>query len=136
MKTTLTLIFLIVGSSLFSQGTQSEIYKFATSENDIGVADSQMINIAFFAPNAFTPNGDLNNDTWTITAYGLSEFGYRLTVCNVAGEVVWESCCAGDEWDGTYRGVPVAGNIFVWKLNAVGLNGENFVKEGHITVLK
>ena len=63
-------------------------------------------------PNAFTPNGDEVNDTWSIG--NLNRYAsYEIAVYSRTGLLVYKSTSHINEWDGRYNGefVPV-GNYY------------------------
>ncbi|GAA4410788.1 hypothetical protein GCM10023187_35810 [Nibrella viscosa] len=54
------------------------------------------------APEAFTPNGDGINDTFTVFTAYITDFD--LKIYNRWGEVIFQSDDPEKRWDGTYRG--------------------------------
>ncbi|MEZ4844273.1 MAG: PKD domain-containing protein [Bacteroidia bacterium] len=60
------------------------------------------------APTAFSPNGDLVNDRFSI--YGMFDGvqGYSMEIFNRWGETIYKSENPIESWDGTYKGNPVA----------------------------
>jgi len=70
-----------------------------------------------FFPNAFTPNGDGINDSWSPIPFNISEMGWQ--VYNRWGEKVYETNRIGDKWNGLYRGTaqPISNFVFIcwWK---------------------
>ncbi|MEA3448049.1 MAG: gliding motility-associated C-terminal domain-containing protein, partial [Bacteroidota bacterium] len=83
-------------------------------------------------PNAFTPNGDDNNDEWLIE--NLDMFNkYQVQVFNRWGQVVYVGQPGDEPWDGTNlenNMVPTGSYIYVVKLN----NGSE-PKSGVVTVV-
>lgn len=79
---------------------------------------TQMVDdIRIYAPNAFTPDGKIDNNTWKVYTYGIDVYRFHLTIFNRYGEVIWESYDSSIGWDGTYGGFNVAPNdIYVWRL--------------------
>jgi gliding motility-associated-like protein len=69
-------------------------------------------------PNAFSPNGDGNNDRWEIKNLGDYSFA-SVEVYNRYGQLVYESKGYSQPWDGTYRGksIPVATYYYIIKFN-------------------
>ncbi|MFO8067145.1 MAG: gliding motility-associated C-terminal domain-containing protein, partial [Bacteroidales bacterium] len=70
-------------------------------------------------PNAFTPNGDDNNDEWIIENLALFN-KYQVQVFNRWGQVVYVGQPGNDPWDGTNLQnniVPAGSYIYVVKLN-------------------
>ncbi len=100
-------------------------------------SDSALIRVIFpnnfFIPNAFTPNGDGNNDNFYIQ----SQSGVKVILFQVFdrwGEKVHEGSYA---WDGTYRNKPVPAGvyIYVFKLGQFGEDTGLF-RKGSITLIR
>ena len=68
----------------------------------------------FYAPNAFTPNGDALNDTFKPVVTGAKN--YEFFVYDGFGKVVYSSSDRREEWDGTYKGKPAAEGIYIYKV--------------------
>ena len=71
---------------------------------------------SIFVPNAFTPNGDGNNDFFEI--YGkikAIEF-LEIQLFNRWGEKVFESNDHHFKWDGTFKGEMQNSSVFIWQL--------------------
>jgi gliding motility-associated-like protein len=68
----------------------------------------------FFAPNAFTPNGDGTNDIFYLVNHNLeiAEF----TIFNRLGEVVFNTRDLSKGWDGSYQGSPCATGKYFYKI--------------------
>ncbi|MFT4602607.1 MAG: gliding motility-associated-like protein [Arenicella sp.] len=88
----------------------------------------------FIPPDAFTPNGDSKNNTFR--AYGMGIQQFEIWVFNRWGENVWYADDMELTWDGTYRGSTVKDDVYVWKIIAIDVNGDEHEKHGHVTVLK
>ncbi len=83
-------------------------------------------------PNAFTPNGDGNDDTWQIanlSAYPLS----HVTIFNRWGNKLFETADygPGNEWNGTVKGQPAPVGTYYYLLTLT--NGKHY--SGSLTVL-
>ncbi|MEL6944312.1 MAG: gliding motility-associated C-terminal domain-containing protein, partial [Bacteroidota bacterium] len=87
-----------------------------------------------FIPNAFTPNGDGNNDVIKVQGPHIEEL--RLEIYNRWGELVFETDDVDGEWDGTYRGEIAEGRVFGYILMVRCIGGETFEKRGNITLLR
>jgi len=70
--------------------------------------------ILFFAPNAFTPDGDEFNQTWDFSVSGVDEFNFELLIFNRWGEIIYESHDVNSSWDGTYNGQIVPAGTYIW----------------------
>lgn len=86
----------------------------------------------FFAPNAFTPNGDGLNDVFVPVMIGAKTL--QLMVFNRWGELIYQ----GEKgWDGTVDGQVVMNDVYVWKAKTVDILGnEHKDYVGHVTVVR
>ena len=82
-----------------------------SSDNGCGTA-SDTVDVKLYSgiyiPNAFTPNGDNINDTWSVPS--LNAFSnFELFVFNRYGEIVFKNSHSVKPWDGKYKGqnVPI-----------------------------
>ncbi len=84
-----------------------------------------------YIPNAFTPNGDGKNDTWTIEtleAYPDAE----VKVFNRYGELVYYNHGKKVQWDGKYRGVLQTSGVYVY---IIDLKNGTKPKKGIVTIV-
>jgi gliding motility-associated-like protein len=88
-----------------------------------------------YLPNAFSPNNDGENDVLKIY-YGdlscLKEF--ELVIYNRWGEKVFETTNPMTPWDGSYRGKPEDTSVFVYRMTAVLLTGQEISKKGNVSL--
>ncbi|MFN8299130.1 MAG: gliding motility-associated C-terminal domain-containing protein [Chitinophagales bacterium] len=96
----------------------------------VSVGDGEDI----FVPNAFSPNGDGNNDVLFI--YGKALAKANLLIFNRWGEKVYDSQNQFNGWDGYYRGQLQNPGVYTYYLQAVYLNGRTRDKKGTITLIK
>jgi gliding motility-associated-like protein len=82
--------------------------------------------------NAFTPNGDGINDTWTIK-YLDTYPGNTVDIYNRQGERVYSSVGYASPWDGTYRGTALPGGTYYYIINPK--NGRKIIA-GNVTIIK
>jgi gliding motility-associated-like protein len=68
----------------------------------------------FYAPNAFTPNGDGTNDIFYLVNHNLEIA--QFTIFNSIGQVVFETRDLSKGWDGTYLGTPCKAGKYVYKI--------------------
>ncbi len=71
--------------------------------------------VNFFAPNAFTPDGDEFNQNWKVWVTGIDIYDFELRIFNRWGEVIWESHDPSVGWDGTFMGKIVEAGTYTWK---------------------
>ena len=80
-----------------------------------------------FIPNTFTPNGDGVNDRFFVSGKGIGLIT-NLMVYNRWGQVVFEAHNimandAGAGWDGTFKGLVLEPDVFVYIVDAVCESG-------------
>lgn len=93
--------------------------------------------ILFFAPNAFTPDGDEHNQNWKPEIQGIDEFDFDLFIFNRWGELIWENHDPLIGWDGTYNGKLVQTGMYTWRARVKDLyNDAKHEFNGSINVLK
>ncbi|MBK8497291.1 MAG: gliding motility-associated C-terminal domain-containing protein [Flavobacteriales bacterium] len=91
-----------------------------------------------FVPNAFTPNGDDDNEFFQVSVYGhLRDF--TLMVFDRWGLLIHSANDPSITWDGTFGGQPVPDGVYVWKvryrtMTDAGAVGRELI--GHVTVLR
>ena len=83
-------------------------------------------------PNAFSPNGDERNEHFGPECSGISTYSMRIT--NRWGEVLLE--CMDCYWDGTYRGTPVPGGIYYYRIDYRTPLGKRFYALGSVMVIR
>ncbi|MBI4931378.1 MAG: gliding motility-associated C-terminal domain-containing protein [Bacteroidetes bacterium] len=90
-----------------------------------------------FLPNAFSPNGDGENDVIKIF-YGNYTCikTFRLLIYNRWGEKVFETFDPVSEWDGSYRGQTEGSFVFAYYMKATLTSGEEVIKKGNISLIK
>ena len=97
--------------------SDTKFYLTANAINNCGVvSDSVLVKVfaSIYIPNAFTPNGDNNNDTWRIPA--LNAFpNFDLKVYNRYGQIVFEQKNNTPDWSGKFKGerLPVGTYVYV-----------------------
>lgn len=86
-----------------------------------------------FIPNAFSPNGDGNNDVFQI--YGENIKLIELKVFNRWGELVYQTNKLLTGWDGTYRGQLQSPGVFSYIAKITYLDDTSEEKNGSITLI-
>ncbi len=105
-----------------------------TRDLTITVLEPQCDEPFIFFPRAFTPNGDGVNDVLYLRGNYI-DVSY-FVIYNRWGEKVYESNSLSEGWDGTFKGKEVAPDVYGFYLRATCLNGQEFYKQGNVTVLK
>ncbi|MFK7978997.1 MAG: gliding motility-associated C-terminal domain-containing protein [Saprospiraceae bacterium] len=86
-----------------------------------------------FFPNAFSPNGDGNNDVLYVRGNAISDVYFAIY--NRWGEQVFESNSKDIGWDGTFNGQVVSSDVYGYYLKVTCVDGEVFETQGNVTVL-
>lgn len=86
-----------------------------------------------FIPNAFSPNGDVDNEFFTPAGYGWSSI--ILSVFDRWGVQVFKSHDDIIGWDGKYGGKLCEQGVYVYRVEVVTMGGKEFVRTGHVTLL-
>jgi gliding motility-associated-like protein len=97
----------------------------------ITVADGPYLSI----PNAFSPNGDGNNDLFKILAAGYKKLNY-YKVYNRWGEQVFYTNNFRKGWDGTYKGKDCEIGTYFWLVSAVGIDNKEKMLKGDVSLLR
>jgi gliding motility-associated-like protein len=87
-----------------------------------------------YVPNAFTPNGDQENDILYLRGYGISEF--TLTIYNRWGNKVFETTDMSNGWDGVYRNQEQTSGVFVYYLIGEFMDGTSFNHQGNVSIVR
>lgn len=101
--------------------------------------DSMYIKVHYetvvFMPNAFSPNGDGQNDVFKPKWYHEFEL-QEFRIYNRWGTLMYSSSDGNSGWDGTYEGVPQPIGTYTYVVHGVGNRGQTFFKRGNITLIR
>ena len=86
-------------------------------------------------PNAFSPNGDLNNDYFEFFA-GWDILSFNIQIYDRWGERVFSTSTVGDFWDGRYKEKLVNSGIYTYVLTYESSETGSVETTGNITVLR
>lgn len=100
----------------------------------INVVDFVCGDVYIYVPNAFTPNGDGNNDILYVRGGMITDLYFAIY--DRWGEKIFETTDLNKGWDGTYRGKPLDPAVFVYYLHVTCLDRKQFEKKGNITLLR
>jgi gliding motility-associated-like protein len=126
---------------------KNSITYHATVTNSYGCTAEDSVTIkAFclgsqvFIPNAFTPDGDGLNDILVVRAKGIQSV-VSFKIYTRWGELVFEKKnfapnVAAFGWDGKIRGVPAAPEVYVYTVEVICDNYENYMFKGNVSILK
>lgn len=87
-----------------------------------------------FIPNAFTPNGDNENDILYVRGKNVEKM--LLKIYDRWGELVFETDKQSIGWDGTFKGELVDPAVFVYYLEVTCVDDQEYFKKGNVTVIR
>ncbi|MBZ0206681.1 MAG: gliding motility-associated C-terminal domain-containing protein [Flavobacteriales bacterium] len=112
-----------------SDGTCSRMDSVKVTVHELLCADPDI-----FVPDAFTPNGDGNNDLLLVRGRHITDLDFK--VFDRWGEVVFATTDQSKGWDGSYKGKPVDPAVFVYWLTAHCVDGQEYFTKGNVTVIR
>lgn len=121
---------------------ETTLFTYTASDGICSKSDTVLVKVMTFlcdksyvyVPNAFSPNGDGENDVLYVRSAMLKELEFR--VFNRWGEMVFESFSTQDGWDGTFRDKPLTPDVYDYYLRAVCIEGEEKILKGNVTLLR
>lgn len=125
-----------------SDGGSYSVELFALSP--LGCIDSTSLTISvdvellYFVPNSFTPDGDAFNQTFQpVFTAGFDPYDFNMKILNRWGEIIWESNDATVGWDGTYGGEIVADGTYTWLIEfKTAYSDERKTVNGHVSIIR
>ncbi len=115
--------------------------------DDVGCASQLVVRLIvdvgppIYTPNAFSPNGDDNNERWLPRGAANVDRILRLAIFDRWGELVYlqRDITLADPrlgWDGTHRGKAQDAAVFVYVVEYVLKNGALSVTHGDLTLMR
>jgi len=90
---------------------------------------------AIFIPNAFTPNGNGQNDVLYVRALGNVNLNF-FRVYDRWGKIIFETHNLSEGWDGTYNNKPMMPGAYLYEWEATCGSGDLISKQGNVTLLR
>lgn len=108
-------------------------------EETVVISDCLIDTEDLFVPNAFTPDGDQINDELCVRSQleilPPGEVEMSFMIYNRWGQELFRSTSFSDCWDGTFRGSPVAPDVYGYHLE-VTCPGNSYSLKGDVTVIR
>lgn len=89
---------------------------------------------SFYAPNAFTPNGDGKNEYFFGTGFGIDE--YEMYIFDRWGNKIFYADNLNLLWDGKINGRLAQQDTYVWKVNLTDLYNKKHTFMGRVTLVR
>jgi gliding motility-associated-like protein len=122
--------------------TVTTLYKVFISDGICIKSDSVLVKVfpfvcddpSIFVPNAFSPNGDGNNDILIVRGNMIKEMTFR--VFDRWGELIFETHERGKGWDGTFKGKKMDPDVYDYYLQVTCVDDLESIVKGNMTLLK
>ena len=90
--------------------------------------------LLFYYPNSFTPDGDGNNDNFTVKGYDINPNIFEMNIFDRWGSLICKSTSLLEGWNGKMNntGKMCQEAIYVWKVNFKDSKGAERVYWGHV----
>ena len=140
-KDTLLRPTVTITSALYPAGTDQIKYTLtATSNEGCTGSDDVIVKIfktgpTIFVPNAFTPNGDGDNDIFKPILAGMQRLDY-FRIYNRYGQLVYQTSAIGQGWDGRINGNLQGAAGYVYSVQAVDYNGIVIKQSGSFLLVR
>ncbi len=120
----------------------STIYTLTVSDGVCSVSDTTEVKVYeiiceepyVFVPNAFSPNGDGNNDVLYVRGLWVEKVIFRIF--DRWGELVFESEQLSTGWNGTFQGRKLEPDVYDYYLDVTCIGGLKSISKGNVTLMK
>jgi gliding motility-associated-like protein len=112
------------------------------ADNDFNCPDSVSRRVyiepifRIYIADAFTPNGDLLNETFGPDGLAMGAKNSKLTIYNRWGAEIFSSSDITHRWDGTYNGSPVQSGVYSYLFETDDYKGARHYYSGVVTLLR
>ena len=113
---------------------------FVTNITDHGCERTDSVNVVVVknyyrgVPDAFSPNGDGENDVLEILGNGIASVEFY--VYDRQGKIVFESRSQSNGWDGTYKGQPSEQGVYAYFAKVTYVSGFQEILKGDVTLVR
>lgn len=116
-------------------------FKLTVVDNKTGCtgSDDMTVTVAPFCvdiKNAFTPNGDGQNDKWVVTKAGNCAKSVEVRIFNRYGQLVFRSDNYQNDWEGKVNGKPIPDGTYYYVITYNLVSGKTFQAKGDVTILR
>jgi gliding motility-associated-like protein len=113
--------------------TNSKAENVISNQNADSKQTPTLSDVKLKLPNVFTPNGDGNNDFFTIPKVDLTDFS--LVILDVKGKTIFTSSDIEFNWDGTImNGEKAPAADYVYFITAKDANGKSFTQYSNLSI--
>jgi gliding motility-associated-like protein len=125
-----------VSDPLMSPTVRTRYFVTATTEHGCTVSDSMDVLVketVIDMPNAFSPSS--NNSVFKPSKRGIAKLK-SFTIFNRWGNQVYSSTNIDQGWDGTFNGKEQPMGVYIYNIEAISDNGQTFIKQGNVTLIR
>lgn len=118
-------------------GSEQIVWVYVSNNGCVGndtIILSEFPRCIITVPNAFSPNGDGQNDILFVRGSGFIDF--ELLIFNRIGEMVFKTNNESNGWDGTFKGKPQEVDAYMYILKGRCSDGQDIFNKGNITLLR
>jgi len=96
------------------------------------------VEMKFFMPNAFTPDGDGRNDEFGPVVEDNKQYSFHMVILNSRGQQVYEGVGSNINWNGIVQSTnqPAETGMYFWKIKASDSLGNTEHKSGNVSLIK
>jgi hypothetical protein len=116
--------YTVTGVSLLQGCPQVDSFRVTVIQQDV------------FVPNAFSPNGDGNNDIFRVGTIRKMINVQEFRVFNRWGQELFYTNDIMKGWDGTYKGVKQDPGVYFYLIRAAYANGKTQLLKGDVTLIR
>ncbi|CAG5079110.1 PKD domain-containing protein [Parvicella tangerina] len=126
-------------SNTFTEMGTYNVVLVVTDANGCSDSDTLVVTAAgesvLIIPNIFSPNGDGDNDVFTLQGTNISEV--TGTIFNRWGQIIYEFDAIGAGWDGrTISGAEATSGTYFYIIDAVGADGVEYNYQGPFELVR
>lgn len=116
------------------------VYKVKAIANDPAMGDvvSNELKVIYLSkvvfPNAFSPNGDGQNDIFLFASRYISAM--QMNIYNRWGELIFQSNSPDQGWDGTIKGKAAPAGVYIHQTQLTDDMGITFIKSGEVLLIR
>jgi gliding motility-associated-like protein len=108
---------------------------FVRDKLGCGLASYQFSILAY--PKFFTPNGDGENDFWTINGFDATFYVMtKITIFDRFGKLIYQIEPNSQGWNGDYQGKKLPSNSYWFRVLLTDINGNTIEKSGSFSLIR
>lgn len=89
---------------------------------------------SLYIPDAFSPNGDGNNDEFITYGSNITQFSLKILSPN--GQLMFETKDINQGWNGRFKGGDAPGDVYFYIVNFTDINGQQYARQGRLFLLR